>query len=1581
MTDGGARSYNILRLFSSFFTVLPRIRYLFQHLASQAVIRSSLERGSPSDSTTAVHMISRTAARILNAVPDSKLLDCILRDLIYLAKDLSVLHESGLMEGDGGRSTDAVEVILFQETVESSDWMSIPDFCLQFSSVDALLSVKGATLMIIAYFVEIRRERRLLLLHQHRDALGAVLEELDESYLTAGNPDLSFGIFESDDDCTRALLMSLRQTLLTGNVAECDHANTSPDCGSLTLLSKHGAIQLLLHLHADWDRAGVPSLSLLQETALLVARSAVVFLRTSPAPSADRFLATDLARLIHAFVLVPPAVQSSMTQSAVATVIHGITASMIFESVRYMSNTVESGVAPTTERETRLLEIVLLRCIHAAMLTLQSHVFMSKDNASSFSLQLMLTHDVVGCLFDFLGDPILADSAALTLSHLVCPIQAPQSRISDIENIAKYCLLSPLMTRSHEDPQSLEYELNPASMVPSGSKRKENPTNNSVVLVAATQRKRPKTMTDWSHTNSVSFLDDMLSILFRHVLRSAATIRDKVSGCQGMQDAKVLDSLLFDVGLTCSVIKLLIASSGNLGGVENLFSSALCPHLVQLSDILFETMSTLGSKIVSTRETNKGGPQPMESVVEAIVSCGLLMNSTANGAVAKKQTTACLEFLSSAEGLFRSLNDKQCCFGFSRRLPVLLEETIMGCTMRIEARQETNRRLLSVFGEVLAVGIGSVANIDGIVCSITSLLLTVGFEHLGQFDRLELLAARLGEEWCRPDNLLLQTFDRVKSFIDHGHADPFVRLLVWQCTAWMFLATSPRDFRLLLLSDKTADNASDPNDLTTGNRLVHFLIDVAFADRDPTVRDYTSREIGKVLLTGDWGCLIAAIANDDEWQQLRGSVDAFSAGERHATEQVKSRLFQFVDSVLHKRCSVPQSQLSFAMVSRQPNSPRQDSHATTSVLFFRRAASRTLCSFCRVEQSQTYFGRLLFEHAMIRVVRMWCGVDTAPRCESSGVCFAELSRLFILLGLDLPLKGNMLASFAPALFRDILVPGSSLLVDGAQDGIDGMTNSFRERQFDLLSTFLRAGLVQTWSQTSVSTSSSNDDSDLERCLESCLPHVISQLIVEKDYDALRLTSAYKLYLLGLKRLEHKRRKRSGTSYMESDTTAGIVVGEASLLFAKSPSSKQWSRNLEDQTRQLCLAPGLIEQIIPLVFMRAGRTELIFFTKDVLQDKLSLKQLVSSREMLTLKNFVLELGRNPEMSGSIIRGMETAAVARNQDAGTNSQSIAQSTSATVVRNGDSAISAWLTAHFMYLLVNVVQFRWMTKTDDLRVQALRSLVIIIDFLRSSEAPQYLPQIMATVNAALSHDPDDMLEIQYGGPIPCLQMRLLAVQVLGKFVRLIAETQRSIVGKNLTFIVVSLIPVLSDDEQWLHTQNSSIVEESRRSAVALLEFLTQGDLGGYLASYFSEIPFLPPSSALDSVRASLTSLGVNFDNLQVASTQSTQQDAVSIRSGMSDNGSASASVDSRGAASNATRQNALKRRVETVCSLLGSENASIRRVVLQHLTALLRANRELFQALVENESTTSMKRYLTVAYPGRSGTYTVTKRFYIR
>jgi len=1121
-----------------------------------------------------------------------------------------------------------------------------------------------------------------------------------------------------------------------------------------------------------------------------------------------------------------------------------------------------------------------------------------------------------------------------------------RARFFEIEDLVKCCFEATTTTTPTESGEAeAQSNLNPSStMDTSGAKRKAipvDPVGSAVFSARVTERKRRKIVAGRSQNSEFFFFDDMFSSFFREALRSADRIQEAVaSGSRNLSD-----SLEFEVGLVSSAIKLIVASVVKLDGHGSLFSDVASPHLYALSNRLFETLSSLGGFLPTCLTSNNGSAPWLNSFAEQLVSCGIFLG-VSRGTFLTEKLDSYFGLVDKARDLCHMVQ-KNKGFDFAPTVFGLVNETVLSCSVQHEdGWEDVSLTLnLTVFGVLFEVSIGSADNAAGSVRQ-SSVVLHPS-EDVGILKRL---VARLDEKWCLPDDLSLYTLDRVKPFLDNSNEDPILRLLVWQSVAWLFTTTSPQDLRILLRSDDTL-----------GSRLVYFLIDVAFSDSNATVRDYTSRAIGDVLVSGEWFSLMAANASSDEWHQLRGDGDAASAGLRQASEQVISRLFHHIDSALHKRCSVPQSQLSFMMASKQPVSPKQDSEAASSVLSFRKSASRTLCSLCGAALlvPHTYFGRLMFEQSVKRVVRMWSGIDTGSRLESTGVCFAELSRLFMLRGSNISLKGNMLMNVAPAAFRDILVPGSSLLVGGAQDGVDSMTNSFRERQFELLSAFLRGSLIQDWSQTCVS--SPNDDSDLERCLESCLTCVLSQLVVEKDYDALRLTSAYKLYLLGLKRAEHKRRKRSGTSYLESDPPTGLVVGDSSLLPVKSSSSRQWSRNLEDQTRQLCLAPGLIEQIIPLVFMRAGRSELIFFTKTVLQDKLSLKQLVTSREMLTLKNFVLELGRNPEMMGSVVRAMETAAVARNQD----SCSSLEGSFAGPVRSEESAVNAWVTTHFMYLLVNVVQFRWAAKNDDLRVEALRSLVAVIEFLRPSEAPQYLPQIMATVNAALSCGTN--VDAIRERPLSHLELRRLAVQVLSKFVKLVAETQKSVLGENLTTIVVSLIPVLSDDEQWNDAAQTALVEESRNDAVAMLDFLTQGHLGKYLAPSFSEIPFLPPSSALDSVRASLRTLGVNFDNLQVASTQGTQHDTAA-RGELSDNGSIS--VDSRGAAHNASRQSALRKRLETVCSLLGDENASVRRVVLQHFTALLRENRELFHALVENESSASMKRYLTVAYPGRKG-----------
>ena len=67
----------------------------------------------------------------------------------------------------------------------------------------------------------------------------------------------------------------------------------------------------------------------------------------------------------------------------------------------------------------------------------------------------------------------------------------------------------------------------------------------------------------------------------------------------------------------------------------------------------------------------------------------------------------------------------------------------------------------------------------------------------------------------------------------------------------------------------------------------------------------------------------------------------------------------------------------------------------------------------------------------------------------------------------------------------------------------------------------------------------------------------------------------------------------------------------------------------------------------------------------------------------------------------------------------------------------------------------------------------------------------------------------------------------------------------------------------------------------------------------------------------------------------------------------------------------QAALRRRLHVVRKLLSHENASVRRAVLHHLIDLLRANRGLFNRLIDGEERSSLNRFVTVSLgPGTSG-----------
>jgi hypothetical protein len=163
-------------------------------------------------------------------------------------------------------------------------------------------------------------------------------------------------------------------------------------------------------------------------------------------------------------------------------------------------------------------------------------------------------------------------------------------------------------------------------------------------------------------------------------------------------------------------------------------------------------------------------------------------------------------------------------------------------------------------------------------------------------------------------------------------------------------------------------------------------------------------------------------------------------------------------------------------------------------------------------------------------------------------------------------------------------------------------------------------------------------------------------------------------------------------------------------------------------------------------------------------------------------------------------------------------------------------------------------------------------------------------------------------------------------------------------------------------------------RRVAVSLLEWLSSGTLGKKMAGYFKEIPFLPRSTALNTVRDSLQSLGIDFNNsLVMTSTQGPRYGLKERDSLTSEDGPDS--VGRRTAAASLQTQKSLQHRISVLCPLFEHESASVRKVALQYLTNLLQANRYLFYRLVETEEQSPAGLFLTEMYDnevnGVSGT----------
>jgi hypothetical protein len=429
------------------------------------------------------------------------------------------------------------------------------------------------------------------------------------------------------------------------------------------------------------------------------------------------------------------------------------------------------------------------------------------------------------------------------------------------------------------------------------------------------------------------------------------------------------------------------------------------------------------------------------------------------------------------------------------------------------------------------------------------------------------------------------------------------------------------------------------------------------------------------------------------------------------SEAVTTRLFKEVDRLLRDNCCLTESQLSLTDIRpAEANSEGQSEDRA----YLQRSAIRILSSLCTYAEVEKHHGSVVFEKAFLRIVRTWGSTqvprnihapfsDTSSTSSGRAIAFAELSSVTIRRSVDLQAQQRDSTRLAAGFFGDLLITSS---------------NNNREREFRLLDALIR--LFVTPSHPG---SKFNWHLALRKAwkyVEDQLPALVAKCVAEKDYLLLCLTTGFRGYLLEKKASLEKAKSTPEHVVGVSNSEAHRQCGQMIL------SSKQ---DLEKKTADLCLEPKLIERILPLIFMNSDRSGLIFFTRDVLKG-MTLHKMITHREQLILKGFVWELGRDPRRIGQAMRAIRAAAIARTQEPH-NSLPDKSSHRAlleeAVGAKESSTASHWVTSHFMYLLVNVIQHKWNSRSSDDRVHALRCLNGLLDFLLPSESSQFFPQIM--------------------------------------------------------------------------------------------------------------------------------------------------------------------------------------------------------------------------------------------------------------
>ena len=585
--------------------------------------------------------------------------------------------------------------------------------------------------------------------------------------------------------------------------------------------------------------------------------------------------------------------------------------------------------------------------------------------------------------------------------------------------------------------------------------------------------------------------------------------------------------------------------------------------------------------------------------------------------------------------------------------------------------------------------------------------------------------------------------------------------------------------------------------------------------------------------------------------------------------------FREIDYLLFRFCGMSQDLL-FSAESDTANENQPISDASISVQLFR--------SLCDSSPTNSAAGCLVFQRSLLGLVRIWVASsvgscnkrssneDEDPTGSSTIACAAldALCAIFASHGHALT-QANIIMS---KLFSEFFIPSVECETLGAL-------------RYQLLATFIHTCLLPDGRDQNISIQNATNVYRISEFLDSVYPSVIVKMIEDEDHAGIQMCTAFRMYLLAEYRNATKEEAKARKKNMNE-----LIVGtrsdkhRASLSRSLVPGMSISTKKLIENAKLLCSKVEVLKEVLPRLLLQSSRSSLHFFITKVCQSEVNISDFLREKVgQHVLKTLVWELGGDDpdeDDEEEMYHGPFTGKGPRRKDVllaltkgfllkdDEHSSEIKQLLMSPSEEAGDltlctSTAGKWISPNFMYLLVNVVVYKWNMRSEREKFQATKCLRLILQYLPPADSPQYMPQITAAINNVMSlpivADEGQMKQLS--------RLRFVAVKGLFDFIKIVASHDSSQVGENLTLIVVTLFPLFDDN---VSANNEAVL--SRKMVAEMLEWLANRE---DIFPYFREVPFLPYAEDLRDVRNILLQKGINIDDVRLLSQHTGAHDGV--------------------------------------------------------------------------------------------------------